>query len=174
MGGEASKQRLVVLSACETGRLGSTLRDREFTGIPGVFIEKGTAGVIATLWRVDDRATSFLMAKFYDLHIGEGEAPIEALRHAQLWLREATDKELTSYVTELKASGKIETEVAETLTASLRGGGPRSDRLALGWEAMQNLVEKGAEKLRNGFRYGDNRKPFGDPYYWAAFYYTGS
>jgi hypothetical protein len=36
----------------------------------------GAAGVLSTLWQVDDRATMPLMAKFYELHRLSGESLI--------------------------------------------------------------------------------------------------
>jgi CHAT domain-containing protein len=53
--------------------------------------------VIATLWNVNDLASSLLMRRFYVELLGEGRPPAEALRRAQLWLRDATVADLSSY-----------------------------------------------------------------------------
>jgi CHAT domain-containing protein len=50
-----------------------------FTGRPAV--------CLSTLWPVADDSTALLMAKFYELHMGDGLAPPAALRRAQVWLR---------------------------------------------------------------------------------------
>jgi CHAT domain-containing protein len=42
--------------------------------------------VLASLWRVDDRATAALMARFYHALWAEKKAPLQALRQAQLVL----------------------------------------------------------------------------------------
>ncbi len=66
---------LVVLSACESNRLAEG------------FLYAGAHRVLATLWSVDDAATSELMARFYDaLLAGERFSPAAALRQAQLSL----------------------------------------------------------------------------------------
>ncbi len=90
--------RLVVLSACETGLIGLDRNPDEFIGMPAAFLALGAAGVIASLWEVDDAATALLMAKLYDLHLRGGETPPTALRHAQLWLRDADKAALTAFV----------------------------------------------------------------------------
>jgi CHAT domain-containing protein len=53
----------------------------------------GSACAIASLWPVDDFATALLMTRLYqELLVGQS-APPQALRAAQLWLRDLTDKD---------------------------------------------------------------------------------
>ena len=57
-------------------------------GLARAFLEAGASRVIASLWRVDDVATSELMAELYGGMLGpERLAPSAALRRAQLALR---------------------------------------------------------------------------------------
>ena len=51
------------------------------------FLHAGAAGVIGTLWPVEDLATTLLVARFFEELIGRGLAPSAALRAAQIWLR---------------------------------------------------------------------------------------
>ncbi|MBI2553050.1 MAG: CHAT domain-containing protein [Candidatus Rokubacteria bacterium] len=74
------KARLVVLSACETG-LGKLSQGDELVGLQRAFLYAGTPAVVTTLWKVDDRASFFLMREFYDQLKTRG--PAEALRRAQ-------------------------------------------------------------------------------------------
>ena len=69
------RPRLVVLSACETGLYDIDRNPDEFVGLPGTFTALGAAGVLGTLWPVSDAATALLIAKFYDLHMGERTEP---------------------------------------------------------------------------------------------------
>jgi hypothetical protein len=78
--------RLAVLSACETGVPGTELPD-EVVGVPSALVEAGAAGVVASLWAVNDYTTAELMKEFYRLWRQEGMEPTEALRQAQLALR---------------------------------------------------------------------------------------
>lgn len=79
---------LVVLSACETA-LGQEVRGEGLVGLTQGFLSAGAAGVLVSLWQVDDRATARLMERFYRrLLTGAGAA--EALRAAQLSLRQET------------------------------------------------------------------------------------
>ncbi|HYF77020.1 MAG TPA: CHAT domain-containing tetratricopeptide repeat protein [Symbiobacteriaceae bacterium] len=77
---------LVALSGCETG-LSRVTRGEELMGMVSAFLQAGSASVLASRWRVDDRTTADLMERFYQgLLVGEGKA--EALRHAQILLAE--------------------------------------------------------------------------------------
>lgn len=79
---------LVVLSACETA-LGQEVRGEGLVGLTQGFFSAGAAGVLVSLWRVDDRATARLMERFYRRLLA-GENPGQALRGAQLSLRGET------------------------------------------------------------------------------------
>ncbi|MCL4298818.1 MAG: CHAT domain-containing protein [Anaerolineae bacterium] len=46
-----------------------------------------TPSVIASLWNVEDQATSLLIERFY-IHLKDGMSKAEALRQAQLEVRE--------------------------------------------------------------------------------------
>ena len=76
---------LVVLSACETG-LGMVGGGEGVFGLQRAFHLAGAQNVVASLWKVDDQATSALMTLFYDRLWRQGKPPIEALREAQLAL----------------------------------------------------------------------------------------
>jgi hypothetical protein len=78
---------LVVLSACQT-QLGELSAGDEVVGLTRAFFFAGTPTVIASLWNVDDEATSLLMEHFYT-HLREGVGKAAALRQAQLEVREA-------------------------------------------------------------------------------------
>jgi len=76
---------LVVLSACETV-LGRHVRGEGLQGLARGFLQAGARGVVASLWRVADAATSRLVVAFYRDFLGRGHAPPAALRAAQLAL----------------------------------------------------------------------------------------
>jgi CHAT domain-containing protein len=75
---------LVVLSACQTG-LGKEIKGEGLIGLTRGFMYAGAPRVVASLWKVDDRATSELMKRFYQGLLGpERLRPAGALRQAQL------------------------------------------------------------------------------------------
>lgn len=82
---------LVTLSACESG-LSRIRRGDELIGLTRAFLYAGTPTLIATLWRVDERSTRFLMEKFYQA-IGQGIDFPEALQQAQLEVKHLGDVE---------------------------------------------------------------------------------
>ncbi len=72
---------LVTLSACETG-LSRTASGDDLVGLTRGFLYAGCKGIIASLWRVDDEATAYLMVRFYKELDKNNKR--EALRIAQL------------------------------------------------------------------------------------------
>lgn len=78
---------LVVLSACRTG-LGKDVRGEGLIGLTRGFMHAGASSVVASLWKVDDEATSELMKYFYTNMLRKGMRPAEALREAQNTLRQ--------------------------------------------------------------------------------------
>jgi CHAT domain-containing protein len=78
--------QLVVLSACETG-VGEVAGPGEGVfGLQRAFHLAGARDVVASLWKVDDEPTAALMRLFYHHLWQKGEAPLQALRKAQLTL----------------------------------------------------------------------------------------
>ena len=88
--------RLTTLSACETGIVGTELLD-EVVALPTALAQAGFAGVAASLWSVEDVSTAMLMERFYRLWREDGLAPVLALREAQRWLRDTTNREKADY-----------------------------------------------------------------------------
>jgi CHAT domain-containing protein/tetratricopeptide (TPR) repeat protein len=86
--------RLVTLSACESGLADIAKIPDEFIGLPAGFIQAGAAGVVSSLWMVDDLSTTCLMVQFYENLVDKAHHPAQALRAAQQWLRKATGRQL--------------------------------------------------------------------------------
>jgi len=78
---------LVVLSACETG-IGKDVRGEGLQSLNNAFLQSGAKTVMASLWKVEDTATLELMKHFYEVMASEKLTPSQALRRAQLKLRE--------------------------------------------------------------------------------------
>ncbi len=90
---DLNETRLATLSACESGIVDSDIPD-EAIGLPAGFLQAGAAGVLATLWPVDEESTAVFMEHFYSLLIEEKKSPVPALRETQVWLRDLTMKRL--------------------------------------------------------------------------------
>jgi CHAT domain-containing protein len=93
--------RLVTLSACETGITDITSTSDEYIGLPSGFILAGSPNVVSTLWAVNDLSTALLMIRFYQ-NLKNGETVPLALKHAQIWLRDATAEALQQWSSQLK------------------------------------------------------------------------
>ncbi len=98
------KTRLVVLSACESAQPGVAAVD-EILGLPTGFMEAGAAGVIGTLWSIDDVAATVLMTRFYELWRGDGQDPVAALASAQRWMRDLSTIERATAFPDLDFGG---------------------------------------------------------------------
>ncbi len=80
------RQPLVVLSACQTGRLATTQGD-ELVGLARGFFYAGARALLASLWSVDDQVTARLMDRFY-ANLVDSVPPAEALRAAMIAVRD--------------------------------------------------------------------------------------
>lgn len=73
---------LLTLSACQTA-VGTFAEGQPLDGFAALALQRGARAVLASLWPVPDDSTAQLMARFY-ARLAAGEAPIDALRTAQL------------------------------------------------------------------------------------------
>lgn len=89
--------RLVVASACQTGVLQSYEEIDESLGLATAFLAAGAAGVVSTLWAVDDYPTALIISKFYEVMFDSNKSPATALREAQLWIRDTHDDVIDAY-----------------------------------------------------------------------------
>ena len=146
---DLSFSRLVTLSACETGLTDIRKSSDEYIGLPAGFLRAGAPAVVSTLWAVMDLSTMLLMERFFRNHLAEGLSlpPVEALREAQIWLRDVTFGELSDLFELYKESAP--------------------DRPRMGYELAENkFTEYTLESDRNAC-------PFDNPYYWGAFTLSG-
>jgi CHAT domain-containing protein len=142
---------LVVLSGCETA-LGRATASEGYLGFTQALFARGARSVVLSLWEVDDRATSLLMARFYANLLGrrpELKKPMpkcEALHEAKTWLRDLRRAE------------------ALAVTAKL------SDSVERGKAAKGRLPAPFAAVIPAG---SDHDRPYSHPNYWAAFILVG-
>jgi CHAT domain-containing protein/Tfp pilus assembly protein PilF len=78
--------QLVVLSACQTALASGAVADvppgDDWVGLTQAFLQAGARGVLASLWRVEDRSTARLMELFYR-RLAAGASEARALAGAQ-------------------------------------------------------------------------------------------
>lgn len=77
---------LVTLSACESGR-NEVFAGDEPIGLTRAFLGVGASTLVVSLWLVQDEATALMMEKYYE-RLRKGLAPAEALRAAQLAIKD--------------------------------------------------------------------------------------
>ena len=85
---------MVTLSACETAVV-QNIADGWPISTASAFIEAGVPTVIATLWKVDDKATSILVERFYENM--KTMDKVAALQKAQQFLRQQKQYEDPNY-----------------------------------------------------------------------------
>jgi CHAT domain-containing protein len=81
--------RLVVLSACQTGR-GRLAAGEGMVGLARAFLYAGAQSVAVTLWNVSDISTANFMRGFYTWQAA-GASPLAALRQAKLEMLKRND-----------------------------------------------------------------------------------
>ena len=89
-----NRTSLVVLAACDVGQNREDIS--EYSSMVRAFLFAGAGSVISSLWAIDDVSTVFLMNRMYQ-HILDKDNPLEpsrALHEAQIWLRNATTRQI--------------------------------------------------------------------------------
>lgn len=82
LGIDLSNLRLIVLSACETGR-GTEITGQGVMGLRASLEAAGAHAIVMSLWKVPDASTALFMTAFYDGLWGRRMAPADALAHAR-------------------------------------------------------------------------------------------
>lgn len=140
-----SRARLVVLSACESGKISRKSSDQAVS-FAAALLGAGACAVIATGWSIDDPATSILMLRFYHGWRIRNLPPAAALQEAQQWLRDTTNDEKAKFceslLPEFGGTAVVDTE---------------------GVSSIYRLVAL--------LPPGERR--YAHPHYWAAFTYSG-
>ena len=136
--------RLAVISACQSAVAQIARLPNEVFATSTALLAAGSACVVASLWPVDDAATAILMTRFYEEMFLSDLEPPEALRNAQLWLRDLSDRDKTDF---LDAHPLIGAEIRRREAADRRGRA------------------KGA---------GQSGHPYSHPDFWAPFVAVGA
>jgi len=107
---------LVALSACDTG-LGEQEAGQGVLGLQRAFHAAGARTLVASLWKVDDAATSLLMEALY-INLWQNHLPkLEALRQAQLTV-------LRNPMRVIQRGKEIQVLIAKEAKKPLPKGGP--------------------------------------------------
>ena len=143
------KARLVVVSACQSAQatMGGLLQ-AEFS-IAAALLAAGSACVVASLWPVNDLATALLMTRLYQELRGGTRTPPEALRAAQLWLRDLSEEQERRF---LDRHAELAAEYARRVVA----GDPPGRRGGAGGGQPQSPA-----------------RPYAHPEFWAPFIAVG-
>jgi CHAT domain-containing protein len=110
---------LTVLSACQTA-LGKELKGEGPVGLSHSFMSAGSKSVVASLWKIDDRATAVLMADFYDGMLQQRMTPSAALRSAKLKMMHEKQRSAPYYWAGFVLQGEYTNHIAVDRHAWLR------------------------------------------------------
>ncbi|MBN8868205.1 MAG: CHAT domain-containing protein [Solirubrobacterales bacterium] len=146
---DGSRVRLFTLSACQSAVADISHMPEEGYSLATVLLATGAACVVASLWPVEDDTTAILMTKFYELMIGENQRPPEALRMAQVWLRDIGWQDRSDFLAGHPALAK-----------EIR-------RRARNEEAPPHQVQLRSDS-------SSSERPFASPAFWAPFIAVGS
>ncbi len=116
---------LVILSACEVGTASLGLNP-EPSNLASAFLQLGAKGVISALWRVEENSTALLMCKFLELYFNEQNHPSVALTKAQIWLRDSSADQLSTFLIELLQLDNINPIAIQNILAFLSEGRGRN------------------------------------------------
>jgi CHAT domain-containing protein len=88
--------RLVTTAVCESAATDTLRLPDEAIGLPSGLVEGGAAAVVGCLRPVADRTAAVLMTRFAYL-MASGLSPAAALTQAQVWLRDATARDIDDF-----------------------------------------------------------------------------
>jgi len=144
------RAELVTLSACETA-LGRDAGGEGFVGFTQALLMSGARSVCLSLWKVDDKATSLLMTRFYQDLLGKRPAlsepmpKAEALQEAKQWLRSLTVDQIDGELAALQRGDVRPLAKDSGATSGNAASAPKSAGI----------------------------RPYDHPYFWAAFVLVG-
>lgn len=113
---------LVVLSACDTA-LGKDITGEGLVGLTYGFMSAGSKTVVASLWKVDDRATAALMSHFYKSMLQDGMTPVAALKSAKEHVRRQKGWEAPYFWAGFVLQGEYAGQVVEPSSSRNWNGG---------------------------------------------------
>ncbi|MEZ4864458.1 MAG: CHAT domain-containing tetratricopeptide repeat protein [Caldilineaceae bacterium] len=155
---------LVTLSACESG-LSRVRHGDELVGLLRAFFYAGARTLLATLWRVDERATYLLMHRFY-AQVYNGQDFATALKDAQLYLQNLTYGEAQRLLQRYAPTTAQPVVTPATATAAPWAGQDQGSALMTRGYVKGAPDERMSEPAREP---AADAKIFADPRYWAPF-----
>lgn len=141
--------RVVTISACQSAMVDLGHLPEEGFSVGGAMLAAGAACAIASLWPVRSDTTALLMMRLYEEMLGGKHGPPEALRRAQLWLRDLTDAELATIL-----------DLHPPLKAEFR--------------RRSELGDRAGRRTISGPGAAQTQRPFSGPDYWAPFIALGA
>ncbi len=171
--------RLLILSACQTAILDTRGAMDEAHSLAVGMVQAGAEAVLAALWRVDDKATYLLIARFAQEWLPriEQEPPAAALARAQHWLRTVTNRELRDW--QANALEAITEKEQRRLRSRVQKRGSRLEASGMGQVVAtytSRFDASEAEKIIGTVakqQHDPDACPYADLVYWAGFQVVG-
>jgi CHAT domain-containing protein len=158
----------VFLSCCETGLGLPEITDDILTLSTG-FLCAGARSVVSTLWAVNDLATA-IFSIFYYQHRQQGCSRPEAVRQAQIKLRELKKEELLNRedIKELSRQAEAGRKQARSQRSQYESGSANY----LNWDREYRKYASVTNQIHS-VKNSQHEEPFSHPRYWAAFTCSG-
>lgn len=156
---------LLTLSACETAAQWANSDGREVDGFAELAQRLGAEAVLATLWRVRDDSSYWLMRDFYQRKQDvTGQTKAESLRQAQLTLLRGTARVTRS-------------TPSESVSANRGGGNSTTVKILPTGKEFPPINEDGVVYVEAKYAKPYNRSaapPYSHPYFWSPFILFGN
>jgi len=153
---------LLTLSACETAAQWANSDGREVDGFAELAQRQGAAAVMATLWRVRDDSSYWLLRDFYQRKRNPTkETKAEALRRAQLAMIDGKEK-IPARTNNNAIKGSKNSTTIKILPEGTEYPSKNEDGVVF-------VEAKYAKPYRR-----DASKPYAHPYFWAPFILFGN
>lgn len=156
---------LVTLSACETG-ISQVKRSDELMGLMRAFFFAGTRNLLATLWRVDGRATLIFMMHFYR-QLLQGVPLVNAMHNSKLFLQKLTRRDARGLLAEA-LQNSMQTSAMKSVVLSLSTPDRDQFEQILTGVGLRGTARQDTKIVDLG-RGDDDEQVYTDAAYWAAY-----
>jgi CHAT domain-containing protein len=155
---------------CVTGKIDLFAPPDELISFATGILQAGAASATATLWPVSDKASCYLMIRFYQMVLENPEqSPAWAMREATSWLRTATRSDLD-------AVNRKYNIVRLALSSSTQRRGEDTDALLdmlRGSAVLEQMEQRGTSSVSHqddfvASSHCEETIPYAHPVHWAA------
>jgi CHAT domain-containing protein len=172
---ESSVAKVMVLSACLTGRGDITVSGSEVLGLERALFHAGLSALITTLWSVSEFSTALLMVKFHRLWFDRNNSLSDlslCLGEAQVWMKTVTWKGIQEEFPDIEHSIQHCADRLDSMLCALKDL-KATEQNSSSVTQVESQIYYYRHQVLPKINNQSTEKPFQHPRFWAAFQVKG-